>query len=110
MIGPPLAPSPQLNVLSTTHLQVSWSEPFTWEAFPILDYIVTVYNTSDQTRTSHTVTETMINITQDTEMMVCSELQIDISARSHVGNSSVESVTGGFPVGEYLYTIWLHFY
>ena len=102
MIGPPLAPSLQLNVLSTTQLQISWSEPFTWEEFPILDYTITVYNTSDQRITSSTVIDqTMFYITQDIEMMVCSELQIDVSARSQVGRGSVESVTGGFPVGEY---------
>ena len=99
--GRPLAPRPELYVLSTTELQLSWEEPFTWQPFPILDYSITVHNTTDQTSTPYTVTEPGKLLTQEAETMVCSELLIEVSARSEEGASPVGTVSGGFPVGEW---------
>lgn len=102
--GPPLSPHPQLHVINATKLQVSWNEPFTWDPFPIIDYTVTLYNTSEVDREIHTntvVTERSQLMTIDQEMTTCSLLRIEVSARNQIGTSKRANVSGGFPVGEF---------
>lgn len=102
--GPPLSPHPQLHVINTTKLEVSWDEPFTWDPFPIIDYNITVYNTSEVERQFHTsrvVTENSTLMTIDQEMTTCSLLRIEISARNKLGISKKGIISGGFPVGEF---------
>ena len=101
--GPPLPPHPRLNVLSATELRVLWDEPFTWDGFPILDYTVTVYNTSVSATTplhTYTVTDLRQHMTIDTEMTNCSLLTFNVSARNDIGTSKRGMTSGGFPVGK----------
>jgi hypothetical protein len=99
--GPPLPPAPQLEVLSTTSVRVSWEEPFTWELFPVLSYQVSVYNVSSGTY-NNTFTlsgnETSQVITRQTETTVCSELRLGVTAKNGEGESAAGTTSGGFPV------------
>lgn len=98
--GPPLSPHPQLHVINTTKLEVSWDEPFTWDPFPIIDYNITVYKSSE-IHTSTVVTENSTLMTIDQEMTTCSLLRIEVSARNQIGTSERGIILGGFPVGEF---------
>ena len=101
--GPPLPPAPRLEVKSTTSVNVSWEEPFTWDLFPVLSYQVSVYNVSSGTHTNtYTLSgnETSQVITRHTETSVCSELRFEVTAKNGEGESGAGTTSGGFPVGK----------
>ena len=90
---------------STTELEVSWDEPFTWDQFPVLNYTITVYNDSGPSgRAPHTytVTEPSKLFTLEAEMTSCPVLSFRVSATNEIGESRNGNVSGGFPVGEIL--------
>ena len=102
--GPPLPPQPHVDVMSTTELKVSWEEPFTFEPFPILDYTVTVY-TSSEPDDIHTynVTDQSTLLRLDTETATCSLLTFEVTARNAIERSKRGKTSGGFPVGEFMH-------
>ena len=105
LTGPPLSPHPQLHVRTITELVVSWNEPFTWDPFPIIDYNVTVYNTSEVEYESLVVTEIVTEyskvLTLDHMATTCSLLRFEITARNEIGTSMKGTISGGFPVGKF---------
>ena len=101
--GSPLPPYPQVEVMSTTELKVTWEEPFTFESFPILDYSITVYNSSEPNESyTYTVIDRSKLITIDSETTTCSLLIFNVTARNEIERSRIETTSGGFPVGEFM--------
>jgi hypothetical protein len=97
--GSPLPPHPQVEVMSTTELKVTWEEPFTFESFPILDYNITVYNSSTPNDShTYTVTNRSKLIRINTETDTCSLLRFEVTARNVIDRSRVGTTSGGFPV------------
>ena len=115
-IGPPSPPDPQLHILNTPTLQLSWLPPFTWVDYPIVNYTIQIHN-----RTTGNVMNWTINST-DTSMTVvspvtfnyskpqgevlqrCEELNFTVFAASNIGQSEPGQVNGGFPIGTILLT------
>ena len=88
--------------MSTTELKVTWEEPFTFESFPILDYNITVYNSSTPNDShTYTVTDHSKLIRINTETDTCSLLRFEVTARNEIDKSRVGITSGGFPVGEF---------
>ena len=109
--GSPLPPHPQVEVMSTTELKVTWEEPFTFESFPILDYNITVYNSSEPNNSrTYTVTDRSKHITIDTETTACSLLRFNVTARNEIERSRIGTTSGGFPVGEFMQLLYLYQY
>lgn len=103
--GPPLPPHPQLHVMSTTELVVLWNEPFTWDPFPIIDYNITLYNTSKvDIVVTEVVTEYSKFVTVDHEVTTCSLLRFEVTARNEIATSMKGTISGGFPVGKSIST------
>ena len=98
--GPPLAPAPRLEVLSTTSLKVSWDEPFTWDLLPVLSYQLTVSSGTATNTYSLSGNETSHIITRERETTVCSELWFEVTARNEEGESGPGTTSGGYPVGK----------
>ena len=88
--------------MSTTELKVTWEEPFTFESFPILDYNITVYNSSTPNDShTYTVTDRSKLIRINTETDTCSLLRFEVTARNVIERSKIGTTSGGFPVGEF---------
>ena len=103
--GSPLSPHPQLHEISSTELEVSWDEPFTWDSFPILWYDITVYNTSEPPGSqphAYNLTTRSKHMTINAEMTSCSVLRFEVSASNEIGMSMIGITSGGFPVGEFI--------
>ena len=97
--------------MSTTELKVTWEEPFTFESFPILDYSITVYNSSEPNDSrTYTVTDRSKHITIDTETTACSLLRFNVTARNEIERSRIGTTSGGFPVGEFMQLLYLYQY
>ena len=93
--GPPLAPAPRLEVLSTTSLKVSWDEPFTWDLLPVLSYQLTVSSGTYANTYSLSGSQRSQVVTGEP----CSNLILHVSAINRVGMSAPGNITGEMPAG-----------
>ena len=96
--GPPLPPAPQLEVVNTTSVRVSWEEPFTWELFPVLSYQVSVYNVSSGTYTN-AYTLSGSQRSQVVTVESCSVLVLQVTASNREGMSVPGTITVEIPAG-----------
>ena len=78
---------------------VAWEIPFTWDDFPITEYLVEVYNdTSGEQLTSTTLNPDTFsyNVTRTTSTS-CSNVTFLVWARSRAGRSRPGNTQGAFP-------------
>ena len=106
--GPPSPPDPQLHMLNTTTLQLSWLPPFTWVDYTIVNYTIQIHN-----RATREVMNRIINVISTAMSPVtfnystphgevlqrCEELEFTVYATSNIGQSEPGDVNGGFPIG-----------
>ena len=105
--GPPSPPDPQLHILNTTTLQLSWLPPFTWEDYPIVNYTIQIHN-----RATRDVMNRIMNATAMSPVTFnystphgevvqrCEELVFTVYASSNIGQSEPGEINGGFPIGD----------
>eukprot|EP00731_Ephydatia_muelleri_P011733 Em0006g627a len=104
--GPPSAPEPQLLVLNSTALLLSWKKPFTWSQLAdVISYTIKVYNSSNKQWREWTVKPSMYGDTNsvvingdETSTERCVELTFVVSATNKIGESPNKSITGGIPI------------
>ena len=109
-VGPPLAPRPNLAILNSTALLLSWDKPFTWaQVADILNYTVTMQNSSGLPLMEWTVPPPSSNGSNSFVVSGngsvaenCTELTFVVSANNSIGRSKNMSVSGGFPIGKTL--------
>ena len=107
----PLPPSLQFSTVQADTVQVEWSEPFTWEAYPITGYSLTV-NVSETEDTAVLTRAPLISskLSPDTHNYsltnltapTCTNLTFSLQAISHVGNSLPGIVFGALPESKLL--------
>ena len=107
--GPPLAPYPNLAILNSTALLLSWKKPFTWpQVADILNYTVTMYNRSGKMMewivepSSHNESNMLLISSNGSVAETCMEVTFEVSARNSIGLGRNLSVSGGFPIGKLL--------
>ena len=108
-LGPPSAPEPQLLVLNSTALLLSWKKPFTWSQLAdVISYTIKVYNSSNKQWREWTVKPSMYGDTNrvvingdETSTERCVELTFVVSATNKIGEGPNKSITGGIPIGEH---------
>ena len=94
-----MPPHPQVQVVTATHLLVSWDQPFSWAQFPIFDYNVRLKSGSRLLK-DETVTDRHYDLFLDSTLDPCSLLIFEVSARSDVGVSDSGTAQGGFQMSE----------
>ena len=101
--GPPLPPAAVIQEVNATTLRLWWEEPFTWDRFPIQNYVITVRSFINSTLIADTLieaNETMFFFTNENITESCFELEFTIVAVSAIGQSQATSVNGGFPISK----------
>lgn len=102
IIGSPVpVPGVRLEVFNATALLFHWDQPFSWENYPILQYNVSLVNTSDgenlRDELYPNTTNCMIHQIPQLEQ-VCAELLFTITAANDIGKSEASGITGGYPI------------
>ena len=106
LIDPPNLPNPTLTTLNETALQVSWTEPFSWEGFPVLNYTLNIRNMTSSSLIDTIVTsDTGVNsfehvFTVGSVLSECHTISVEVTASNSVGESSPGVANGGFPIGK----------
>ncbi len=98
--GAPLSPSPLFSVLDKFTVQVEWDAPFTWSAFPIINYTVQVINLTSVEMLASEVfpTDTFSYNVTSTAPPFCNNLEFLVSATNIIG-ASTGKANGRFPTG-----------
>ena len=104
VLGPPSKPEPQLTVVNISSLKVEWFTPYSWVNHSVIQYDMTLENSSASTNKVQTWTSnhTEFYITApvtEGQRNSCDLLVINVTASSDIGQSQVGSVSGGFPIG-----------
>ena len=91
-------------MLNSTLIKLSWGKPFTWiEVADILNYTVSMYNSSSQEWKNWTVGPSVNAFLISGKQSVdneCVELLFNVSATNVVGESRTSPISGGFPTGK----------
>ena len=108
-LGPPLTPQPIFHVVNATHIEVQWDKPFTIPGIDVINYTLSIWNTSS---TSYVFSNETFPVFEDTEYPiryyvsnegnipnVCVYLNFTLSASNDAGTSGVGHTTGGFAIG-----------
>ena len=101
--GPPLPPVSILQEVNATMLRLWWEEPFTWDGFPIQNYVITVRSSLNHTLIKNSAVEANekeLFFTNESIAESCFELEFTIVAVSAIGQSQAVSVNGGFPISK----------
>ena len=108
--GAPAIPKVDHNLLSLTELHLSWSPPFTWEDYAILDYhILCVNYTNGQVLVDETVNSTTLSYdyTLPEGAPDCSQITCNVTASNSLGESGGSNLTIQFPAGEPSHAHWV---
>ncbi len=87
--------------MNDTTVKLLWDKPFTWEEFPILNYIVFGMNSSNG--------EVLVNATTEARKIAftrregCSVLKFEVKAVSAVGESIPTTLLWAIPISESSY-------
>ena len=114
-LGPPLAPHPKFHVVNATHIEVQWDKPFALPDIDVQNYTLSIINASSENDTTisglHHISADAAYpikyyITNDGDIArECVYLRFIVTATNDAGTSNAGSVTGGFPIGRYTYTL-----
>ena len=108
-LGVPEPPSPQLAVINSTAISVTWNKPFSTPGFDILRYTLNVHN-----GTSSSIVLTKVfdasgigsypvqysYISPSISHSDCHNLSMEVTASNSVGISEAGVAAGGFPIGK----------
>ena len=104
--GVPLPPEITYSIVDHFTLNVQWEVPYTFEGFPVIEYIVSVNNTIDSSSQSELLfsgelsNETLsFNLTHN-DSTTCTNLTFVVVARNSVGLSEPGIVYGAFPASK----------
>lgn len=101
--GGPAAPEPTLSIASQSLLTLEWNKPFNWENYTIMHYSIKSNHSSYYSR-EQTIDDAILSrdITKTESVAKCEVIEFSVKATNELASSPAGSVTGGFPIGEYL--------